>query len=414
MDNQEILRQFTTAAGRLGFQKGVMTLENTNFGIMPRQAVEELVNLTVSQNDWLKEIGTMKRQARSGTVPVMDLNGNISEGVAENDASGADKEIETTHVPYHCKKFKARWYVSYDDIREAEAAGIDNFENEVMLAFSRALGNDFANLTLNGDTSLDSLTSMHRLLNQVDGVRKRCDSGAHVIDGAGKAFDKGLFTMLEDNLPARYASDPNLRWLLPRRIMTHYKDKVQQLLTGLGDQALVAAFDPNPNNIPPIVCPQLSPEMGPAAIAPTSAVDGTTYITLDLTTLVTALHIADVDAGVGRRFRVICVPTGESEICTGFDDTTLKIKTIGLLGQTTVSETASDYTVGLVDETEVYLCNPKAVNLVMCYEVRNFWEFESNNDRFRMITYYFADTLIPNPDAIVKVKRIGVTQKSTW
>lgn len=413
MTNQELLRSFETWATKNNIAKGVMTLENTNFGIMPREAVEQLVNLTVAENEWLSQINTMRRTASTGTVPILDLNRNISEGVGENEATGVDAEADTRNVPYACKKFKARWYISTDDIQEAAADGIDNFEEEMSKAFAKALGNDISNVVLNGNITLNDLTSMNRLLRMVNGLRVKCDS-ANVIDGAGKAFSKALFTAMEDNLPARYSSDPNLKWIVPRRVMTHYKNAAQQLATQLGDKALVSVFDPNPNGIPPIVCPQLSPEMGPAAIAPTSAADGTTYITFVLTTLVTAEHVASVAAGVGRKFKVTCIATGESEICTGVDNTTLDIVTLGLLGQTTVSTDASAYTVGLVDETEAYLGNPKGVNVVMCNDIRSYKEFEANEDRFRMITYFKLDTLIPNPAAFVKAKRIGVTPISTW
>jgi len=121
------------------------------------------------------------------------------------------------------------------------------------------------------------------------------------------------------------------------------------------------------------------------------------------------VHVATAALGVGRRFRVTNLTTGLSEVCVGYLDTTLRIITTGVLGQTTISTTASDYTVCLCDETDIYHLNPAGITIVDCYEMMAFRINEPDFLRVRFLTYFYMDVLIPNPDAIVKLKRVAVT-----
>jgi len=420
MTNQELLNKVNETFDNLGVvsinkeDTGVMSLGDTNFGgLLPKQTVEELLVLVHSKSEWLGKINHVTRTGQSGTVPIMKLNTNITEHVGENEAKSIGKKTDTSQVPYVCKKYRADWYITVEDIREAINAGIADYEERVNDAFATALANDKANIIINSDKTLNDSTSLNRMLKAIDGVCIKSEQG-NVFDAEGKAFDKGIFTAMEDAMPDEYANDPNLHWLYSRRVGTHYKDKIQALLTNLGDQALSQVIDEKPNGIPPLIVPQIKSNKGPDAIAPTSASDETTYIELVLTTLITAGHVADVDSGAGRKFKVTCKATGYSETCVGYKDTTLRIKTTGLLGQDTVSTTDTDYEVGLCDETDIYLCNPKAITEVDCYDMLSYRIFEPEYPRWKVITFYWMDVLIPNPDAFVKFKRVGVTPKSTW
>jgi len=420
MTNQELLNKVNETFDKLGVvsigkeDTGVMTLGDTNFGgLLPRQAVEELLVLVHQKSEWLGKINHVTRIGKSGTVPILKLNTNITEHVGENEARTIGKKTDTSQVPYMCKKYRADWYITVEQIREAIAAGIANYEEKVNDAFSVALANDMGNIVMNSDKTLDDSTSMNRMLNATDGVDIISEKG-NVFDAEGKAFGKGIFTAMEDAMPDEYANDPNLHWMYTRRVDTHYKSELQALLTNLGDQALTHVIQENPNGIPPVIVPQIKSNKGPDAIAPTSASDQTTYIELVLTTLVTAGHVADVASGVGRKFKVTCKATGYSENCVGYEDTTLRIKTTGLLGQETVSTDASDYEVCLCDETDIYYNNPKAITKVDCYDMLSYRIFEPEFPRWKVITFYWMDVLIPNPDAFVKFKRVAITPKVTW
>ena len=423
--NQDMIRkEIDVALDKLGIvQKsdGVMTLDNTNFGgMMPVSAVDELLVLSYKQNDWLAALNNVRRQNRTGKVRVYNLNQNITEGIGSNEKVTINRLPVTANVDYNAKSFVSTYSIHMDEINEAKfmasqsiGGAEKSFEDVTAELFATQLGNDKANIIMNGDTTLDAETSLNRMLRMIDGVAIKSELG-NVFDAEGVAFDKGIFTAMEDLMPEQYNNDPGRRWLYNSRVDTHFKQKLQALATQLGDKALTAPVNANPNGIPPVIVPHISRNKGPAAIAPTSAADNTTYIQFVLTTLVTAEHVASAAAGVGRKFKVTCLATGASEICTGILDTTLRINTAGLLGQTTVSTTNTDYEVGLYDETDLYLMNPKGITVVDCYEMYSYREFDPHYHRWNFITYFYMDVIIPNPDAIVKFKRVGVTAIETW
>ena len=86
-----------------------------------------------------------------------------------------------------------------------------------------------------------------------------------------------------------------------------------------------------------------------------------------------------------------------------------------LLGQTAgaMSTTAADYSIRVADETEVYYCNPKTINLIYCNEWRSYREFNKDFDRWEITTYFEADLVTPVPETMVKFVRVRAPQ-ITW
>jgi len=407
----------TNAAALEKAEAGGITLDNTNFeNLLPREVVEQMIDDSHKQNEWMSAINTVRRQAKTGRVPIIDINGNTMEGIGEDEAPTNLKRPGTRTVPYHCKGFVQYYYITVDQIKEAIAAGITNMEDAIITVMGKARGNDLANIVMNSKTTLDDSTSLNRMLRMIDGLAVKAES-SNVIDAQGTVLlnltdPDDVFAAMDDALPEVYANDPGLRWIIPRRVDAHYRKLIRKRETPMGDRELTVRDLSKPLGIPPLVVPQISVRQGPDPIAPTSVADQTTYITFDLTALVSAGHVASVAAGVGRKFKVTCLATGHSEICTGYEDTQLKIDTTGLLGQSTVSTTAADYEVGLYDETDVYLMNPQAVTMIECYEMESYREFIPKFRRWEFLTFQWLDVLMPIPAAIVKLKRLGVPQIS--
>lgn len=402
------------ATGRVKKDSGTITSGTDNFGgIMPRAAVLDMMNLVYAQDAWIAQLNRVPVSSRIGSVPIFDLTGNVSEMVGEDDPTQIKKRPSTRNVPYSVKMFKADYSVTLTQLQDAETLGFSNFEQTIATAIATAIGNDKANLIMNGNDALGDTTSMNRLLRAFDGLSISCD-GANVYNAAGKAFDKGVFNAILQKMPEPYRSLPNLRWWYNTLVDAKWREKAASVVTGLGDRALTQTAIEPPLGRQPLIIPQISDVQGPTAIAPTSAADKTTYVELVLTTLVTAVHVATAAAGVGRMFKVTCKTTGLSEICVGYLDTTLRVITTGLLGQTTVSTTNTDYEVCLYDETEIYLGDPKSITIVDLYEMEWYREFNKDLRRWDIVIYWWAAVLIPVLTGIVKFKRVAVTPTTTW
>jgi hypothetical protein len=415
--NQEALQAMDAFFKRHNIGKadpGVISVADSNFGnLLPRQTVEALIDLTRKQNQWLTQINTVIRSQAAGTIPILNINQPVSRYVGENEGTKVPHKPETRRANYACKKIKSEWYVTREEVREALAAGIDQFEQKMRELFATAIGNDIANLVTNGDTSLSTNTPEELLLRAANGFRKQMETGGNTHDAAGKIWDKEIFPAMLDNLPSKYLSDPNLHWLYNDYVEITFIKTLTDRATVLGDQSLTQAVNIRPWGKPRLIIPQLQANYGPAPLAPTSAA-GTTAITFVLTTLVTAGYVASAAAGVGRKFIVTCMTTGVSEVCTGVLNTTLNIVTLGTLGQTVVSTTASDYTVTLYDETEQYLINPKAITLIQCTDMFATREYNKDYDRFETTLYHELDVLVPTPEVGVKFKRIQRIPVGAW
>ena len=417
------LKDFNSGVGMINkAESGVHTLDNTNFGnIMPRVAVEEMIDITRDESQWLAGINTIIRHQMAGTVPIQRVNQPVTVGVGEGEGTQPARRIATSRADYSCKKFKSMWVTTWEDLREAKAAGIQNFNEKMRKSFFTAIGNDMASITWLSDTSRGNVTDWDKMLNQIDGIQKQLDS-ANVYDAGGQAFGPGMFAMMMQKMPPKYASDPNLKWWFNSKLNILWKNSLTNVATTekmrsqSGDDALLSAKQFAPLGLPPFIVPQISSYDGPTAIAPTSVVDDTDgTATIVLTTLVTAGYVATAALGAGRIYKVKCIPTGLEELLTGVNaSTVLTVYSAGAFGQQTISATASDYSVTLADESDVALMNPKAVTNVHCDEMRTYTKHNVDNDWFETIVYHSMDTLVPTPEVAVKFKRVQLPDISTW
>lgn len=414
MTNKELLKNAGVVIDKLtGINKdvgGSINLGTTDFGqLLPVQEVHEMINLTTDQSDLLKDINTVTRQRTAGTVPIYNLEGQIMEYVGEQDPAPVTSRPETKNVEYRTRKHKCDIVISYEDIREAEAAGIGNFEKKITDSFITQLGNNVCDVIISGNRNLNGNTRLNRMLRGVDGLEIKT-AQSNIFNANGWAFDEDIFIAMRDEMPEKYRRiKKELRWLHNDRVSSYWKKLIKDRNTNLGDQALINSMIAPPEGIKPITVDQISAEKGSTPIAPTAVANNTTYVTVTLTTLVTAGNPASAAEGENRRFKVTCKTTGQYEICTGYlDSTVLKVDTTTLLGQTTVSTTASDYEVSTYDETDIYLAHPKAINLVWCQEWRAYREYNKNFDQFEITIYLEFDLLVPVPEAIVKYTNIAV------
>ncbi len=395
---------------------GSMNLSTTHYNqLIPQEEVWALMDLTMDHTSFLSEVNTIRRMQKKGTIPIWNLEGWVMEHVGEQDPTQVTSRGETSRVSYMTEKMKCDIVISHEELAEHEAAGLGNFETQAVNSFTTQLNNNIAELAFRAKSSLrgSAATREERALKAFDGVDVLTDAGANVYDANGKAFGKKVYSYMVDKMPWKYRRNPqNLRWWQNTRVTNNWQDALADLGTAMGDRALTSKTVPPPHGIDVWTVPYIPENDGPTAIAPTS-VAGTTEVTAVLTTLITAGDPASVAAGVGRQFLITCVDTGQSEVCTGYEDTTLKIQTSGKLGQASVSGTASDYTVRPYDETTIYLGNPKAIHVVWNGEWRSSREYNKDLDQIEITIYMELTVVIPVSDHIVKVTNVAIPPL-TW
>lgn len=418
MSNEEILRMSETFFKKHNITKaegGVIDLSNTNFGgILPRPMVEQMIGLTRKQNEWLSSINSVTRKGSTGNVPVFDFSEPGMEHVGENEGTPITNRPRTWNAPYACKKFRSDFYITTEELQEAAAAGMSAFETKMVGDWTKQLGNDVANCSINGDKSLGDETRLNRMLRGINGIKIQMASG-NVTDAEGQAWGQGIYDAMLDSMPDKYADDGGLRWLFNRRVNTNWEASLTNVNTtertrsALGDAVLTQTIKVPPLGIPQIIVPQISAHYGTVG-TPDAVTDNTGSITFRVNDI-----LVDTTDSTGRKVKVVYIPTGTSEVATvAYVSSDNVITTAGTLGQTTVSTTTTDYSIQIFDETDLYLTNPKTITMVMCSDWRSYREFNKNYDRFEITTYIQFDIIVPTPEVSVMFNRVRVTPIETW
>lgn len=418
--NQDLLARAGEALGRMGVSKAltptVQTTDSVATGdFMNRKQVQQLVDLTVNQSQWLGACSVKLVNGKSGELPRLNIGDIVTEGVEENGGETVSTHPDTDNIEYSTRKFKATWFVTREAIREAMASGESNFDGKMQAAFAKAMGNDLARVALRGDTTLDTSSRENRLLRRRDGWLKRLRASANrVTTDRGEAWAMDAFWRALADMPEIYRDDSELRWLMPSILDTKWQELVAAYAaqgSTLGERALTQRNRITPTGIPQLITPQIPTDAGfaitdSATADPDTVVDdgdGTITLTVD-----TALGGAAA-GNAGRRVRVTYEGTGESEVCTvTWEGGANKVHTTGSLGQGTISTTASAYTLDLADLTSFILTNPKNLVVVMCDQVRAYRKFEQEHERWRVDVYYEADFPVFNEDAAVIVDGVIV------
>lgn len=390
----------------------VMTTSSLATGeFMDRTLVEQLVDLTVGQSGWLNAATVRMRDQKKGEISRMDLNEVVTEGTSENAGDSPTTHPGTDTISYETAKFKAVWYYTVEDLREARASGESNFRGKLMAAFAKAMGNDLARWVVNGDTSLDTSTRLNRLLRQRNGWLKLARASANYYQTTrGSAFARGLFNKMLKLMPERFRDDAGLRWLLPSSLDMSWNDLLQGYAANasqLGEQQLQTRRRVPMQGIEQLIVPQMPTAQGFSVLAGSTAdadvVSGSTSVTARVNTLFGGYSAAHA----GRLVKITYDATGQSEICTVVDTgSNLTITTTGMLGQSSVSTTVTDYTLDLADITSAMLTNPGNLFIVMNSGIRAYSKFEQEFERWRIDVFYDATCGIFNEDAVVLVDGI--------
>lgn len=401
---------------------GTVTTGNSAVGdFMDRAQVEQLVDLTVSTSGWLAGVQRRFRRQRRGEIPRMRINEVVTRGVDENEGASPTKRPSMDTVEYDARKFQASYQLTRESIREARASGEANFEAKMAQIFTRAVGNDLARAFMNGDTSLPASSDLNRLLRRRDGVIKKARATANrQTTTYGTAYDDALWSAVKNLMPEEYRDDPDLRWMVPSALDESWQASLAarsgDVGSALGDRASIERTRMPILGIPQTIVPQMSTEQGFSTLRGDAGVPDTVVDDGDGTATITVNSVLGgyAAAKAGRYVRVTFTETGLSERLVVEDiGGALKVRSRGSFGQSSISTTASGYSVDVADCASVFLTNPANFCLVMCDDVRATKQYEPEFERWRIDLFFEADFLIFNEDALVI--QDGVVPRSfTW
>ncbi len=388
----------------------VATTENQTAGeFMDRKQVDQIIDLSVSQSGWFSATSVLTRSQRSGQLTTIDMVEPVLEGVPENGGRTVLTSPETAARTYECGKYQGTYSLTWEDMREARASGDTNFGATFSRLFGKRVGESMCLAALRGDTTLGTATRTDRLLQKRTGWLKQARAASnYATTTRGAELNRRAFSAISEGLmPDEYRMSENLRWLYSPRVNAGVQEiYAAQYENGNGSDLAVGAnvkrSIQTPMGIEPILVPQLPTDLGASTLTIATAgtpdnVSGSTTVIARVNTL-----LGGAAAGnAGRKVTITSLLTGQFETRTvTWDGTHNLVTTTGKLGQSAVSSTTTDYSIDIADCTPIILTNPRNLVTVVCDQVRRYFRWEQEFERWRIDLFLEMDFLIMNPDAL--------------
>ena len=225
-------------------------------GQLNTEQAKELIDLVVSQNEFLQKIQTVQMTASEYQLSLLDLNSRMlrraTEGVAPAETFGVNITPRTLNYKETILPFDVTFSFLEENIEGSNA------DAKIQRAFAKQFGNDLLDLAINGDEALaalitdvdtdglDDTTGLsqndHSFLRQNDGWIKTAlnDNDAHQFVIPNTTDYKAVFKSMFKLMPNKWRRDiPNLIFLVSPNVEIEYRSQLGERVTALGDSMVV-------------------------------------------------------------------------------------------------------------------------------------------------------------------------------
>ena len=225
-------------------------------GQLNTEQAKELIDLVVSQNEFLQKIQTVQMTASEYQLSLLDLNSRMLragvEGVAPTEIFGVNINPRTLKYKETILPFDVTFSFLEENIEGSNA------DAKIQRAFAKQFGNDLLDLAINGDEALaalitdvdtdglDDTTGLsqndHSFLRQNDGWIKTAlnDNDAHQFVIPNTTDYKAVFKSMFKLMPNKWRRDiPNLIFLVSPNVEIEYRSQLGERVTALGDSMVV-------------------------------------------------------------------------------------------------------------------------------------------------------------------------------
>lgn len=225
-------------------------------GQLNTEQAKELIDLVVSQNEFLQRIQTVQMTASEYQLSLLDLNSRMLragvEGVAPTETFGVNINPRTLKYNETILPFDVTFSFLEENIEG------NNADAKIQRAFAKQFGNDLLDLAINGDEALaalitdvdtdglDDTTGLsqndHSFLRQNDGWIKTAlnDNDAHQFVIPNTTDYKAVFKSMFKLMPNKWRRDiPNLIYLVSPNVEIEYRSQLGERVTALGDSMVV-------------------------------------------------------------------------------------------------------------------------------------------------------------------------------
>jgi hypothetical protein len=266
-------------------------------GQLNTEQSKELIDLVVSQNEFLQKIQTVQMTSSEYQLNTLELNARMLragvEGVSPDEVFGVNITPRTLRYKETVLPFDITFSFLEENIEGSNAEG------KIQRGFAKAFGNDLLDLAINGDESLpatindvdedgfDDTTGLslndHKFLRQNDGWIKTAlnDSAVHQFTIPNTTDYKAVFKSMFKLMPNKWKRNLNsLIFLVSPNVEFEYRSQLGERATSLGDSMIIESRSVQFNGV----------DVYPLPYMPDSTVMFT--------------HIKNLAIGIGRQLRI--------------------------------------------------------------------------------------------------------------
>jgi len=147
---------------------------------------------------------TVRMRADTTEIDRMSVGEKLMKLATEGDNDASNAAVTFSKISLTTKKLRLDWELSTESL-EDNIEGAD-LEDHIARMMATQAGNDIEDVVLNGNTSLSS----DNLYKAFDGVVKKAKASGHVVDAAGAAVSRAVFTSCRPSLLGRFKPNPRL------------------------------------------------------------------------------------------------------------------------------------------------------------------------------------------------------------
>ncbi len=246
-NNRQIINAAGTAITTGTLTSGLLNSEQAN------KFIQQMFESTTLGN----EVRHVMKRAKTGEIDKIGIASRIIRKKTEDNDDGYRAKVKTDKINYSTTAIRLPYELTEETLRENIEG--KSFEAIVTNLMTTQFGLDMLDLSLNGDTAVDTSDADHDFLYINDGWIKQLKNGSHIEDRSAKfsgAMSIDVYYDALKQMENKY-NNGKLKWLMsPHRKQEWDRYLLNQIIEKGG--AVPDSMYKSPASIPVLECPSLS------------------------------------------------------------------------------------------------------------------------------------------------------------
>jgi hypothetical protein len=238
MTNEELIRKAT-----------ITTDQMASAGLLNAEQSSKFIDYVIDETSMKEKVRVVKFKPSQMTIEKLNVANRVAVAKAQATDPGLRRGVSTSKVTLEHHEIMVPFEIG-DTVKEENIEG-DNVEDHIIKMMATALANNLEEGYWDGNTTghavleselleggSSSLYIKDQYLALYNGWLKNAESG-HVVDAAGAAISKGIFSQALNAMPRKFKKDKSkLKFMLSSDHEQEYRDFISSRIGKAADDAL--------------------------------------------------------------------------------------------------------------------------------------------------------------------------------